>query len=520
MGNDPEHAGIIVMNEINVLSFLETSADKYPERVAFKDKDEAITYNDLLMRSQKIAFVIRKNAQLEDYEKNRPVAVFIDRNIKSLQLFLSVVYSGNFYVPIDPTLPAERIQAMLDTLKPVCCLSATTRKLTVEAYSFDSLLEQVKEVDEAQVESVKRIRDAAIDTDPLYAIFTSGSTGVPKSVLVSHRSVIDLVHRFAESFPFPEQPVMANQAPFDFDVSVKDIYNSLNLGGTVVIVPKSYFVMPAALFPYLQENGVNVLIWAVSALRIVQNFKLFDACIPDSISLVMFSGEIMPAKCLNYLMDYWKDATFVNLYGPTEITCNCSSYIVPGKLEDTDSIPIGKSFANTEMFLVDPDTLKRIRETNEKGEICVKGSCLALGYYANPEQTDSAFVQDPEITAYKDLMYRTGDIGYYDESGNLYYSGRKDHQIKHMGHRIEMGEIETAVNALEEIKMCCAVYKEAKEMIYLFYSADAACDDVIIKQIRKCLPAYMLPNKFVYMQELPMNAHAKIDRKKLAEQEI
>lgn len=409
---------------------------------------------------------------------------------------------------------------MLDTLKPVCCISASTRKLPVEAYSFDSLLELAVGIEESDLESVKRIRELAIDTDPLYAIFTSGSTGVPKSVLVSHRSVIDLVHRFAESFPFPETPVMANQAPFDFDVSVKDIYNSLNLGGTVVVVPKSYFVMPAALFPYLQENKVNVLIWAVSALRIVQNFKLFDACIPECISLVMFSGEIMPVKCLNYLMDYWKDATFVNLYGPTEITCNCSSYIVQGRLNDTDSIPIGNSFANTEMFLIDPDTMERIRKADEKGEICVKGSCLALGYYANPEQTDSAFVQDPEVTAYRDLMYRTGDLGYYDESGNLYYAGRKDHQIKHMGHRIEMGEIETVVNALGEIKMCCAVYKESKEMIYLFYSADKACDDVIIGQIRKCLPAYMLPNKFVYMRELPMNAHAKIDRKKLAEQEI
>ena len=507
------------MNEFNVLSFLESSAERFPERIAFKDKDEAVTYNDLLIRSQKIAFVIRKNAKMESYEKNRPVAVFIDRNIRSLQLFMAVVYSGNFYVPIDPTLPAERIQAMLDTLKPVCCITATKRKLNVEAASFDSLVEQAKGVTDSDLEEVKRIRNQAIDTDPVYAIFTSGTTGVPKSVLVCHRSIIDLVHRFAEVFPFPEVPVFANQAPFDFDVSVKDIYNSLNLGGTVVIVPKSYFVMPSALFPYLQENGVNVLIWAVSALRIVQNFKLFDACIPDSISLVMFSGEIMPAKCLNYLMEYWKDATYVNLYGPTEITCNCSSYTVRGRLEDTDNIPIGKSFANTEMFLVDPDTLQRIHSAGEKGEICVKGSCLALGYYSNSEQTDKAFVRDPEVTAYKDLMYRTGDIGYYDETGNLYYAGRRDHQIKHMGHRIEMGEIETVVNALDEIKMACAVYKEAKEMIYLFYSADKPCDDVIIAQIKKLLPAFMLPNKFVYMPELPLNAHAKIDRKKLAEME-
>lgn len=507
------------MNEINVLSFLESSAEKYPDHVAFKDKDEQITYSDLLMRTQKIAFVIRQNARLEAFDKNKPVVVFIDRNIRSLQLFLSVVYSGNFYVPVDPTLPADRIKAMLDILMPVCCIAATNRKLPVEVIGFEEILEKSGEVDASDFATVRSIRERAIDTDPLYAIFTSGTTGVPKSVLVSHRSVIDLVHRFSEAFPFPEKPVMANQAPFDFDVSVKDIYNSLYLGGTVVIVPKSYFVMPAALLPYLQENKVNVLIWAVSALRIVQNFKLFDACIPDSISLVMFSGEIMPARCLNYLMDHWKKTTFVNLYGPTEITCNCSSYIVRDRLQDTESIPIGTSFANTEMFLVDPDTLKRVRTPFEKGEICVKGSCLALGYYGNPSQTELAFIQDPEVTAYRDLMYRTGDIGYYDDQGNLYYSGRRDHQIKHMGHRIEMGEIETVVNALEEVKMACAVYKEAKEMIYLYYSSDSECEDVIIRQIRKLLPAYMLPNKFVYMRELPLNAHAKIDRKKLAELE-
>lgn len=507
------------MNEYNVLSFLEKSVAKYPKRVAFKDRDEEINYNDLLIRCQKIAFIIRKNAGMEDYEKNRPVVVFIDRNIRSIQLFLAVVYSGNFYVPIDPTLPAERIQTMLDTLQPISCISASKRKIPFEVNDFDSLLEQSKKIDESYCDKVKRIRENAIDTDPVYAIFTSGTTGIPKSVIVSHRSVIDLVNRFAETFPFPDYPVLANQAPFDFDVSVKDIYNSLHFGGTVVIVPKSYFVMPSALLPYLKENKVNVLIWAVSALRIVQNFKLFDACIPEDISLVMFSGEIMPVKCLNYLMDYWKDATFVNLYGPTEITCNCSSYIIQGRLRDTDSIPIGKSFANSEMFLVNPDTLKRIHKAGEKGEICVKGSCLALGYYRNAQQTDRAFVQDPEVTAYKDLMYRTGDIGFFDESGNMYYVGRRDHQIKHMGHRIEMGEIETVVNAIDEIKMACAVYKESKEMVYLFYSADSQCDDIIIKQIKKLLPAFMLPNKFVYMHELPMNAHAKIDRKKLEEQE-
>ena len=523
------------MNEINVLEFLDQSARKFPERIALRDLGEEITYRNLQLLCRKMAVLIYEQTGGR-IDVCRPVVVYIDRNIRSIISFLAVACSGNFYVPVDGTLPKERIQTILSTLHPVLQIDARKKeKSTEQVLSFSACLEKLNvqtkksgeegtasfivpdDLTQAEAETIRSIRESMIDTDPLYSIFTSGTTGVPKGVLISHRSVIDLVQRFGEVFDFPEHPVFGNQAPFDFDVSVKDLYNSLYQGGTVVIIPKSYFVMPQSLLPYLDENQVNVLIWAVSALRIVHNFKLFDACIPASLKFIMFSGEVMPIRTLNYLKEYLPDAAYVNLYGPTEITCNCNYYIVDREFREDEVLPIGKSFPNTRVYLQDVDTKEKITEPGKQGEICVTGTCLALGYYAAYEQTAKAFVQNADISAYTSLIYQTGDLGKYDEAGNLYYVSRKDHQIKHMGHRIELGEIETVVNAMEQIRMVCCVFDEKKERIVLFYASEEVCDKEIRNAIRSKLPSFMMPAAFCHLETLPMSKHDKIDRKKLLE---
>ena len=499
----------------NVLEWLEASAQKTPKKIVFADPDNSITYEKLIFQSKQIACSILKIAeQRGEVWKNRPIAVLIDRNIESLILFMGIVYSGNFYVPIDDSMPQKRIELILDTLNPVLIINSKekNRGKLENIVSFEDMCKG-----EVLEKRLLLVRDVSLDTDPLYAIFTSGSTGVPKGVLINHRSVIDLVTQFTETFDFPKEPIFGNQAPMDFDVSTKDIYNCLYLGGTLQIIPKQYFVLPVNLIPYLNEHKVNVIIWAVSALRIASNFKVFEECTPQYLSLVMFSGEVLPVKDLHYWQNVLPDAQFVNLYGPTEITCNCSYYIVDRSFRENESLPIGKAFKNTGMFLLEQDTGKLVTEADKIGEICVKGTCLSPGYYNNPERTKEAFVQNPLQNVYPEIIYKTGDLGRYDEDGILYFAARKDYQIKHMGHRIELGEIEVAVNALPFIDVGCCIYDEKSEKIVLCYQAKEPCERQIVKELAVSLPKFMWPNKYVYYDKLPMNKNSKIDRVLLKE---
>lgn len=492
---------------INVLEFLESSVQKHPDRIAFADRYESITYEALWEQAQRVGSFIRKRGDF----RNRPVAVVIDRNIKGLILFLGVVYSGNFYVPVDYTMPMQRIELILKTLQPVLVLSSVedVEWEKREIIPFDKAVAA-----SANQEDLDAVRKQMLDTDPLYAIFTSGSTGVPKGVLINHRSVIDLVEQFDQTFSFPDYPVFGNQAPFDFDVSVKDIYNCLRLGGTLQVIPKQLFSFPGQLIPYLNERKVSVLIWAVSALRIVANFKTFAKCKPEYLKLVMFSGEVMPIKVLNYWMETLPEVQFVNLYGPTEITCNCSYYIVDRHFENEENLPIGIAFRNEEVFLLNPQTNALIKpdEPGTVGEICVRGTCLGIGYYNNPDKTSEVFVQNPLNPWYPEMIYRTGDLGCYSTKGELFFAARKDFQIKHMGHRIELGEIETIVNALDFIDTACCIYDEAREKIILCYQASQPCEKAIIEKLAKSLPKFMWPNRYEYYERIPMNKNGKMDR--------
>jgi len=494
----------------NLLQYLEMNALKFPDKIALADDAEEVNYSQYEEISKKIGTFISKKV---NGATNHPIAVLIDRNIKSVLSFMGVVYSGNFYVPVDATMPAERIKLIYDTLNPVLVIDARGKEAVADnSVSYTEMVDDT-EIDE---DILLNIREQSIDTDPLYSIFTSGSTGVPKGVVVCHRSVIDLINSFEEAFSFDAECVFGNQAPFDFDVSVKDIYNSLKVGGTAQILPKKLFKMPKLLVAYLCERKINTLIWAVSALRIVSDFKTMEDVEVPQLRYVMFSGEVMPVRALNYWMDKISGARFVNLYGPTEITCNCTYYEINKRFADDEMLPIGKAFKNTRVILRNEKN-EIIKAKNQVGEICVMGTCLSLGYWNNKEKTDAAFVINPTIGAYESKMYATGDMGYYNNDGDIVFASRRDFQIKHMGHRIELGEIEVALNGISYLTVSCCLYDKDNEKIVCFYQAEVECKKEIVSELSKKLPKYMWPNVYVHYTELPMNKNGKIDRVKLAE---
>ena len=499
----------------NVLEYLERSAERFPDKVALRDEHESLTYAEYVRQAKTVATYLLANEAAG--RRSRPIAVIIDRNIRSIVAFMGIVYSGNFYVPIDNTMPAERVKLIYDTLDPIAVIDGrtNTEKEVEGAVSLSKILSEGS-IDEA---ALAEVRASAIDTDPLYGIFTSGSTGVPKGVVVCHRSVIDLVEAFADTFGFDSEMVHANQAPFDFDVSVKDIYNAMRNGASVVVVPKKLFSLPKLLLEFLVEYGANTLIWAVSALRIVSDFKALGAVeeLPK-LRYIMFSGEVMPIKALNYWIENVPEPVYVNLYGPTEITCNCTYYIVDGKHDELKALPIGKPFVNTRIYLLDEKREKLVTKPGEIGELCVSGTSLSLGYWNNKEKTDEAFFRNPAITEYVSMLYGTGDMAYYNEDGDLVFASRRDFQIKHMGHRIELGEIEVALNAIPFIDTSCCLYDEQRGKIVCFYQSETEDTKAIVKFLSDKLPKYMWPNIYRRYDKLPMNKNSKIDRVKLKEE--
>ena len=501
----------------NILQFLEYNALESPDKTALSDASgRSWTYRQYMEDAQSIGLhILEYMKQHGPKATGRPIAVLIDRNALSIVTFMGVVYSGNFYVPVDITMPEERISLMMQVLDPVMVIDSRYKdeiRSTLEgAVPAESMTGDVA-MCSGLPEELAAIREHAIDTDPLYCIFTSGSTGVPKGVAVSHRSVIDLVNAFRDAFGFDADLVFGNQAPFDFDVSVKDIYCALFNAASLEVLPRKLFKMPVALVEYLKEHRISVMIWAVSALRIVSDLKTFEAMDPPSdIKYIMFSGEVMPVKALNYWMDHVPSARYVNLYGPTEITCNCTYYDINLRHKDDEMLPIGKPFKNTRVFLRDEQGTV-IAEPGKVGEICVAGTCLALGYWNNPERTAAAFLPDPTVSAYPSTMYATGDMGYYNDKGDIVFASRRDFQIKHMGHRIELGEVETALNAIPFIHVSCCLYDQVNERIVCFYEAEEECKKEIVLALSKKLPKYMWPNVYKWYNKIPMNKNGKIDR--------
>ena len=261
---------------------------------------------------------------------------------------------------------------------------------------------------------------------------------------------------------------------------------------------------------HLAENGATVLIWAVSALCFVSIMNGFDYRVPEGVRLVMFSGEVMPPKQLRVWRKALPNATYVNLYGPTEITCNCTYYVVERDFGPDEVIPMGRPFANERVFLLDGQD-REVTEVGVEGEICVSGTALAPGYLGAPEQTAAAFVQNPLNGRWLEPIYRTGDLARYDEEGNLVYSSRKDHQIKHMGQRIELGDIEASARAVEGVDQDICLYDARRKRLHLVYVGGIEKEE-LSAALREALPSYMVPGRVHQVDAMPLNKNGKIDR--------
>jgi len=492
-----------------VTDYLEETAGHRGECIAFADEQRSITFRELRDEAHHIAMCLINNKIFK-----KPVLVFLDKRVECIAAFSGVTYSGNFYSPLDTHMPAERIAKIVSVLKPAAIITDRAHQQEAVQIVGDGLVVTYEDAQESDVshELITKINSKIIDSDVLYVLFTSGSTGMPKGVIISHKGIIDLTEWITADLGFNESTVFANQSPFYFSFSVYEIYQTLRNGCLTYIVPQALFSQPTKLMAYLEEKKVNTIIWVPSILTFISTVKAINRPHLSNIKNIFFGAESFQVKHLNRWMDEYPDARFINLYGPTEVTDTCAWFEVNRRFKEEELLPIGDSCRNKDCFLLDEGQL--VTEPGQLGEICMRGSGVAYGYYNDPERTAEVFIQNPLNSTYREIIYCTGDIGKYNEFGEMVYVCRKDYQVKHRGRRIELGEIETAASTLDGIEECCCLYDTKKLRIVLFYTGMIE-GKTINSGLGNLLPDYMLPGKRVQLDEMPHNLNGKIDRQAL-----
>jgi amino acid adenylation domain-containing protein len=504
--------------QVNILEYLENGAARNcPGKTAIVDGASQYTFAQLADFAQRCAALLIARADVV----NQPIAVFLPKSAATIFADLGIVYSGNLYANLDVKSPPLRIKGILDLVGPVLIVTSSSLAPQLEAVgvSRDRLFFMEAIFEDGAPPDLgllwKRL-ERVIDTDPLCLINTSGSTGIPKGVVLSHRGTIDFMDWCFQTFPFSGNERIGSLSPFYFDIYTLELYLCLAKGATLVLIPDQLPVFPARLMQFLAEQAISFLFWVPSIMVNISSHGLLEQFPLPALQTVFFAGEVFPMKHLNHWRRSLPGAAFVNLYGPIEISVDCTYFPVDREFADDAQLPIGFPCRNTDILILNEQGQQCAAE--ERGELCVRGSSLALGYWNNPEKTAAAFVQNPLNTRYPELIYRTGDIVYRNDRGEIMLVGRKDFQVKHLGYRIELPEIEYQALRIAGITNACVLYNKEKKEIALFYESNREdlTPAVIRRELASIFPKYMLPTAFHSMPELPRNPNGKIDRNGLS----
>ena len=499
--------------KVSLIELFEETVRNYPQKVAVIDKDREIIFSDL----QKKSLGLASRLMALGIDQNRPVGVFLDKSIESVFTDLGILYAGDFYMNLDIKTPAERIRNILQLVEPAAIVSTTRQIKPIEGIIPQTvkviLLDEAVETAEVDATAMVSRLSTIIDTDPSCIINTSGSTGTPKGVVLNHKSFFDFIDWAINTFHFGDDLVMGSLSPIVFDIYSFELCMLMAKASTLVVLPAHLAAFPAKILEVLEQHQVNFLFWVPTIMVNIANMDLLATFKLESLRTVWFAGEVFPTKQFNYWHHQLPQVTFANLYGPIEITLDCTYYIINKEIPDEQPLPIGYPCRNTDILILD-DEDRLVTQPEVEGELCVRGTSLAMGYYNNPEKTAAAFVQNPLNKAYPEVIYRTGDIVCYDAEGLIMFKGRKDNIVKHLGYRTDLGEIEhVIINTLKLVKNGCIVYNQTEKQITLFYESEQEIPASEFRmQIGKVLPKYMIPTAFHHLEQLQRNANGKIDR--------
>lgn len=496
--------------QINILEYFEQTVKAVPEKIAIIEGDQNISFQELSKKTKVLATSLMILKWI-----NSPIAVFLPKSIEAIVADIAITYSGNAYMNLDVKTPAARIHNILERIKPIAVISDKKNAGIIRGIAEDTPVILIDEIDfsaEIDLDGLKQIASSIIDTDPLCIINTSGSTGTPKGVVLNHKSFIDFTEWAIETLQIHDNEIVGSLSPSVFDIYSFELCMLMAKGSKIVLLPESMAPFPAKILGLMQQNKVSFIFWVPTIMVNIANMDLLSKISLTDLKTIWFAGEVFPTKPFKYWKKHLSDSKYVNLYGPIEITLDCTYYIVNRELADNEPIPIGYPCRNTDVLILNEQN--KIASINEEGELCVRGTSLAMGYYNNPKKTAEVFVQNPLNSSYPEIIYRTGDLVYKNEQGEIIFKGRKDSLVKHMGYRIELGEIEhVIINTLKLVDNGCVVYNQSKKEITLFYESKVSINIIELKKsIAEVFPKYMVPTVFHQMEELPRNNNGKIDR--------
>lgn len=504
----------IKQSSAGLVARFEETVSRQGERIAVIDAKRSATFGQLRDAAWRIAHAIA-NAAPE--ARNEPVGIYLTESIDYIEAIVGTLYSGNLYAPLIVGYGEPLLRSVLEQLQPVAIISDLAHCAALIRCGVP--LSRIILID--QIDATVSVPEPVghrevIDVDPVYVMHTSGSTGVPKGVTIRHASLIDFIDWVGSTFEVGPADRMATCNSFGFDNSVLEIFSMLCFGSSLLIM-RGFFepdkvAPPHAFLELCNREEVTFIFWMPSRLAQIAEAGALSQEPLKLVNKVLFCGEVMHNRHLNYWRRHLPQALYANLYGPTEITDATSCYIVDRPFSDDEPLPIGTACRNSRVLLIDENG--RAVAPGEQGEILVRGICVAAGYWNQPELTAAAFIQNPLHNRYRDVCYKTGDIGQLNERGELLFLGRRDSQIKYFGMRLELGEIEQVARSMEGIAEACVFFYESLNRIAITYTAEPP---ISRKQLAQFLIGRLpvIPGEYFHREAFPRLNNGKIDRNRL-----
>lgn len=497
---------------MKLLTRIAQHAVKKSEQIAYRTEDQMLTYGLLWDKSRRLASLLHAIK----LKRQTPIVVYGHMGIDMPVSFLACVQAGHPYIPVDTSIPIERVRLIVEKSGAGVVINTTTSKL-----DFDGVI--VLQMLEMNLEQIEHIGEEYwVQSDEVfYIIYTSGSTGNPKGVQITAANLQSFTDWMTGDFPLGEGKVFLNQAPFSFDLSVMDFYPALQSGGTIHTLEKEVSNKPKLLFENLSHSSIQIWTSTPSFVQMCFPNPDFNQKMLPELELFLFCGEVLPLAVATELKERFPKARIFNTYGPTEATVAVTSIeITEELLAEEKALPVGYPKSDMRVFVL--DELDNPLPEGEKGELILAGPSVSKGYLGEPQLTEKAFGMINGMNA-----YRTGDAGFIQD-GVVYCQGRMDYQIKLHGYRMELEEIEFHLNQSEYIKTAIIIpYAPNEEIEYLIaavvpedhdFDKEFKLTAAIRKDLALRLPAYMIPRKFTYHSSIPMTINGKVDRKKMKEE--